>query len=206
MSLRTVMATLVLVAANLTLPGSNPAQQKSEPAASGFTADYPSDESGVLTQDGDWLALNQEFPTNSRVKHGAAASLTYGAVPATFLSEYPGIHSKVVVHLAKPIICICHFAVLPGNPVLVRLHSEPKHDVRVLDGGRLPVVGAKVIEAKDSDLLAADLLHPEESVWLLRPTQELPDGEYALMFGAQNLTIFTFSVAKPQRIQSPSPK
>jgi hypothetical protein len=126
--------------------------------------------------------------------------LTYGAVPATFRSEYPGIHSQAEIHLAKPVICICHFDILPGNPVLVRLHSDTKHDVRVLDGGRLPVIGAKVIEAKDSDLLPADLLQPEKSVWLLRPRQELPDGEYALMFGAQNLAIFTFSVAKAQGI------
>jgi hypothetical protein len=206
MLLRAVIFTLVLVAANLALPGSNPAQQKSEPPSSGFTADYPSDEAGVLIQNGDWLALSQESPTKSRVKHGAAASLTYGAFPATFLSEYAGIHSKPEVHLAKPVICICHFAVLPGNPVLVRLHSDPKHGIRVLDGGRMPVIGAKVIEAKDSDLFPADLLRPEKSVWLLRPTQELPDGEYALMFGAQNLAIFTFSVAKPRGIQAPSPK
>jgi hypothetical protein len=206
MLLRVVIAILVLVAVNLAFPGPNPAQQKFESASSGFPADYPSDEAGVLIQNGDWLALNPESPKKTRVKHGVVASLTYSSVPATVLSEYAGFHSKAEVHLAKPVICICHFSVLPGNPILVRLHPDPKHDIRVLDGGRMPVIGAKVMEAKDSDVFPADLLQPEESVWLLRPRQELPEGEYALMLGSQNLAIFTFSLAKPEGVRAPSSK
>jgi hypothetical protein len=203
---RLIIAILVLVVVNLASTGPSPAQQKSEPASYGFTADYPNDEAGILIQNGDWLPLDQESPKKTRVKRGVAASLSYGSVPATLLSEYAGSHSKAEVHLTKPVICICHFPVLPGNPVLVRLHPDPKHDTRVLDGGRMPVIGAKVMEAKDSDVLPADLLQPENGVWLIRPMQELPEGEYALMFGPQNLAIFTFSVAKPRAIQAPSSK
>ena len=90
MLLRAVVATLVLVAANLALPGSNPAQQKSEPTSSGFNADYPSDEDGVLIQDGEWLALSQESPTKSRVKHGAAARLPTARSPPPFLRSIQG--------------------------------------------------------------------------------------------------------------------
>ena len=203
---RPVIAILVLVVANLALPSCNPAQQKAGPAAPGITADYPSDEAGVLIQDADWLDLSPESPTKSRVKRGVAASFTYGSVPAAILSEYAGLHSKTEVHLPKPIICICNVPAFPGTPVLVRLHSDSKHPVRVLDGGRMPLIGAKIMEARDSDLLPVDLIQPEKGVWLLRPMKELPNGEYALMLGKQNLVIFTFSVAKLQGLQAPSPK
>jgi hypothetical protein len=52
---RLIIAILVLVAVNLASTGPDPAQQKSEPTSSGFTADYPSDEAGILIQNGDWL-------------------------------------------------------------------------------------------------------------------------------------------------------
>lgn len=203
---RILIATLVLLSANLALPSCNPAQQNGDPAASAVVTNYPSDETGVLIQDGDWMALDLESPTESRVKRGVAASFTYGVVPATILSEYAGFRSKTEVHLPKPIICICHFPFLLGTPVLVRLHSDSQHDIRVLDGGRMPAIGAKVIKAKDSDLFPTDLIQPEKGVWLLRPTKELPAGEYALMFGTQNLAIFSFSVVKAQGLQAPTPK
>ena len=203
---RLIIAIPVLLAASLASTSFNTAQQKSEPAPFGVTADYPSDEGGILIQNGDWLPLDPEPPLKTRVKHGAAASLSYGAVPSTLLTEYAGSHSKTEVPLTKPVICICHFPALPGNLVLVRLHSDPKHDTRILDGGRMPVIGAKVMEAKDSDVFPVDLLRPEKDVWLIRPTQKLPEGEYAVMFGVQNLAIFTFSVAKPQAIQPTSSK
>ena len=200
MLLRLIIVILVLVAST----GPNSTQKKSEPASFGVTADYPSDEAGILIQNGDWVPLGQESPKKTRVKHGVAASLSYGSVPATVLSEYAGSHSKTEVHLKKPVICICHIAVRSGNLVLVRLHPDTKHDTRILDGGRMPVIGAKVMEAKDSDVFPVDLLQPEDGVWLIRPTQELLEGEYALMLGAQNLVIFTFSVTKPQGLQIPS--
>jgi len=60
----------------------------------------------------------------------------------------------------------------------------------------MPVIGAEIIRAKDSDVIPVDLKQPEKGVWLLCPIEELPDGEYTLMRNAQNLSIFTFSVAK----------
>jgi hypothetical protein len=40
---------------------------------------------------------------------------------------------------------------LPGAPVIVKFH--PKKDSRELDGGRLPVIGAKLAEAPENDLI-----------------------------------------------------
>jgi len=41
---------------------------------------------------------------------------------------------------------------------------------------------------------------PERGVWLVRPRQDLPAGEYALMLGTRNVNIFPFTLAAaPER-------
>jgi hypothetical protein len=170
------------------------------PADSGdstfIAADYPKNRAGVLIQDAQWSDVAAQTPSRSRVAHGIAASLSYGAVPAKIVSEYPGQHSSTAVAETQPVICICHFISLPGAPVLVRLH--PKKDSRELDGGRMtvyPIVGgSKMADANKSDLILADISHPEPQVWLVRPQAPLDPGEYALMLGTQNMSIFPFTV------------
>lgn len=203
MTTSTICLILALVTTNVVFVPSASAQDKSQKSSKTFIADYPDGQDGILIDDGDWLALSPEFPQRNRVKHGVAAAVTYGSIPAIAVSEYAGLHSATEIHSAKPFICLCHVFALPGNPVLVKLHSEPKLGIRVLDGGRLPVIGAEVIQAKKSDVIPIDLQQPDKGIWLLRPTEELPAGEYALMLGAQNLSIFTFSVAK-QRVNKAS--
>jgi hypothetical protein len=81
----------------------------------------------------------------------------------------------------------------------VRLH--PKKQSRELDGGRMivyPVVGgSKMADANKSDLIPVDVSHPDPQVWLVRSQIPLEPGEYALMLGTQNLSIFPFTVVLP---------
>jgi hypothetical protein len=88
--------------------------------------------------------------------------------------------------------------------VLVRLH--PKKGARELDGGRMidyPVVGgSKMADANKTDLVPADVSQPEPQYWLIRPQSPLEPGEYALMLGTQNISIFPFTVLPPSH---PSP-
>src|SRR5579859_3256419 len=97
---RVIWVVFVLTGMALRFPQSALAEGKSEPPSQAFTADYPDKDAGVLIENGGWLALDQESPKTSRVKRGAAASLTYGAVPATIISEYPGIHSETKIRSA----------------------------------------------------------------------------------------------------------
>jgi hypothetical protein len=160
-------------------------------------AEYPKDRAGILIQKLDWVAIEASMPAKTKAKHGLAASLSYGAVPAIVVAEYAGSHAQVQIESGQPVICICHLISLPGDPVLVKLH--PKKESRELDGGRmtvLPVVGgSKTADASKSDLIAVDVSHPENTVWLVRPQQALPPGEYALMLGTQNVSIFPFTVS-----------
>jgi len=84
---------------------------------------------------------------------------------------------------------------LPGDPVLVRLHL--KKGARELDGGKMivyPVVGgSKMADANKSDLIPIDVSHPDSQVWLIRPQSPLEPGEYALMLGTQNVSLFPFT-------------
>jgi hypothetical protein len=139
------------------------------------------------------------MPTKTRAAHGIAASLSYGVVPVKIVAEYAGEHASTQVGTAQPILCLCHFMSLPGDPVLVVLH--PKKGARELDGGRMfvyPVVGnSKMADAKKGDLIPADVSHPDPHVWLIRPQAPLPPGEYALMLGTQNISIYPFTVVPP---------
>jgi len=157
-----------------------------------FTTDYPIDRAGVLIRSSDWLSISPEMPAKSHVKHGFAPALTYGIAPAAAVSDYAGLHAQVQIEPGRPVICICHLISLPGNPAVVRLH--PNKTFRELDAGKLHI-GSKMAEAEKSDLIAINVSQPESTVWLVQPQQALPAGEYALMLGTQNMSIFTFTVA-----------
>ena len=58
-------------------------------------------------------------------------------------------------------------------------------------------MGSKISEATKNDLIDVDVSQPENIVWLVRPREALPPGEYALMLGTQNMSIFPFTVASP---------
>jgi len=156
----------------------------------------------IRDRNSGWVDLLAEFPSKTRAKRALAASLTYGAVPAAVIAEYPGQHAKLQLQTRRPVLCICHLVSIPGAPVLVRLH--PKKDSRELDGGRLPPLGAKIAEAKQSDLVPTEVVQPENTYWLVRASEDLPAGEYALMLGTQNLSIFTFTIASPPG-ENPAP-
>jgi hypothetical protein len=192
----------------LVSPRFTAAQDKTDTtsAASNFTADYPTNRPGVLIQASDWTLIAAAMPSKTRVKRGLAASLSYGAVPAAIVADYEGLHAQAQVEPGRPVICICRLISLPGAPAIVRLH--PKKDHRELDGGRmtvLPIVGgSKTADANQSDLIPVDVSQPEEMVWLVRPQQPLPAGEYALMLGTRNISIFPFTVA-PASVDSTAP-
>jgi hypothetical protein len=173
------------------------AQDKTSPDSTSatpppVTADYPRDRAGILMGGADWTSVSSEVPTKSHLKHGFAPAVTYGIASAEAVSDYDGLHARVQVEPGRPVICICHVMSLPGNPALVMLH--PKKNLRQLDGGNLHIRG-KIAEAEKADLIPVNVSQPENGVWLVQPQQALPAGEYALMLGTQNVSIFPFTVS-----------
>jgi hypothetical protein len=156
------------------------------------SADYPRDRAGILILSTDWLQISSEVPAKTHLKHGLAPTFTYGIAPAAAVSQYEGLHSRVQIEPGQPVICICRLMSLPGNPALVRLH--PKKTFRELYAGNLHI-RSKVAEAQADDLIPVNVSQPESTVWLVQPKEALPAGEYALMLGTQNLSIFAFTVA-----------
>ena len=183
------------------------AQNQTSPAQAGdkgTTVDYPRRQAGIFIQAPEWTPLANQNPTKTKAAHSLAAGLSYGIVPAKVVAEYDGDHASAQTEAAQPTICICHFYSIPGAPVLVRLH--PKKGARELDGGRMivyPVAGgSKMADANKSDLVPVDVSQPEPQYWLIRPQSPLEPGEYALMLGTQNISIFPFTVLPPSH---PSP-
>lgn len=154
--------------------------------------DYPKDQTGVLIEGTEWTEVLQDVPSKMRLKHGIAAAFTYGAVAARAVMEYDGQHAEIVVSAGRPVICICYINRIPGQPALVRLHS--KKNSRELVGATAPIMGGSINEAAKSDFVEITVSKPESTVWLVRPKEALPPGEYALMLGTQNINIFPFSV------------
>src|SRR6267143_712575 len=174
------------------------------PTPSNFPAEYPNDDASALVDSG-WVALSQEIPSKIRTKRGLVSSLTYGVVPGAIIAEYPGQHASLQIEARRPVFSICNVPSFPGAPALVRLH--PKKDSRELDAGKLPALGAKIAEAKQSDQVPAEVVQPENACWLMRPREDLPAGEYALMLGTQNMSIFPFTIANPSGGSAvPAPK
>jgi len=161
--------------------------------SSGPTVDYPRDRGGVLIEGLDWVSIDAAMPSKTRAKGGLTQSLSYGAVRGTAVADYNGDHAAVQIKPSRVLICICRIMSLPGDPILVRLH--PLKGMRELDGGKLPILGSKMAEAAKSDLIPADVFHPDSSVWLVRSQETLPEGEYALMLGAQNMAVFPFTIS-----------
>lgn len=190
-----IAAVIACISGSTSLVGGQTQSTPASTSSTNVSAEYPRNGAGILVQNSDWLPLVGVTPFKSRMKHGIAASMSYGAVPATIVSEYEGLHASVQITATRPIICICHLISLPGEPVLVRLH--PKKTTRELDGGRmrvLPVVGgSKMAKANESDLVPIDVSQPEVNVWLVQPHEPLEAGEYALMLGRQNVDIFPFT-------------
>ncbi len=184
-----------------------PAQDKrntASPTPSNFPAEYPNDGASVLVDSG-WVALSQELPSKTRTKRGLVSSLTYGVVPGAIIAEYPGQHAELQIETRRPVFSVCNVPAISDVPVLVRLH--PKKDSRELDAGRLPVLGAKIAEAKQSDVVPTEVVQPENACWLLRPREDLTPGEYALMLATENLGIFPFTIANPPTGNvAPAPK
>jgi len=165
----------------------------------GSTADYPRNRAGIFIQGSEWTPVANQNPTKTKTAHSLAAGLSYGIFPAKIVAEYDGDHAPTQTETAQPTICICHFFSIPGAPVLVRLH--PKKGARELDGGRMivyPVAGgSKMADANKTDLVPADVSQPEPQYWLISPQSPLEPGEYALMLGTQNVSIFPFTVVPP---------
>ncbi len=195
-----LLASSVLLAVHAqTNPAPAGATEDSHPAQNSgkeFTADYPTSHAGIFIQGTEWTAVANQNPTKTKAAHSFAAGLSYGIVPAKIVAEYDGEHAPTQTETAQPTICICHFFSIPGAPVLVRLH--PKKGARELDGGRMtvyPVVGgSKMADANKTDLVPSDVSQPEPQYWLIRPQSSLEPGEYALMLGTQNISIFPFTV------------
>jgi len=208
--MHTLLRSVAVLALFSLLPSARlaPAQGKpstASPTPSNFPAEYPDDGASVLVENSRWVDLSQEFPSGNHTKRAFIGSLTHGAVPAAVITEYFGAHAKLQIENRRPVFSICNAPSLPGAPALVRLH--PKKDSRELDGGRLPVLGAKIAEAKQSNLVPAEVVQPENACWLMRPREDLPAGEYALMLGTQNMSIFPFTIANPSSESAvPAPK
>ena len=137
----------------------------------------------------------REFPSKVRTKRGLAGALTYVAVPAAVIAEYSGQHAELQIETRRPVHSVCNLPSFPGGPVLVQLH--PKKDLRELNAGRIPVLGAKIAKANQSDVVPIKMGQPENACWLLRPREDLAPGEYALMLPTQNFAIFAFTIAHP---------
>lgn len=156
----------------------------------------PRDKPGIYVQGaGEWQPLSQAAYLKVKAKHAYLSSLSYGAVAAPMVVEYAGPHAAVQLQSSRPVICVSHI-LSPTPPMLV--HLTVKKKIRELDSGTIravPLGGSKQAKADSSSLVPTTTEQPENGIVLLRPQADLPPGEYAVMFGAQNLAILDFGIS-----------
>src|SRR5262249_11803541 len=154
-STSTIFTAALFLAAYVAL--ATPPQQntrKSIPKST-TSAVYPDDEAGVLIQGSEWSALEAEAPVEIKIKRALATALSDGLIPANVVAEYTGAHAETQISAKQPFICICHAPTLQTIPVLVRLHM--KKDSRELNGGRVPAPGARIAQAKETDIVPTEI-------------------------------------------------
>jgi hypothetical protein len=133
------------------------------------------------------------MPTKMRAKGAIAQSLSYGAIRGTAVADYNGEHAAIQVKPGRVSVCLCRVLSLPGDPIIVKLH--PQQGMRELDGGKLAILGGKIADASKSDLVPVEVTRPDTGIWLVRSQEALPEGEYALMLGTQNMAVFPFTIS-----------
>ncbi len=192
---RTILRVLCFTFLSAALTASMRGQQAT---SSANAVNFPSGNPGVYVQDGgDWQEIAPASPTKVKAKHAFASSLTYGAVAAPVVAIYPGAHAQVQLRGARPRICVYH-VIKPNAPLLVRLVE--KKDSRELDSGhiRASLTGSGHQAVADAGIVVPTTTRQsEDHVILLEPQSDLLPGEYAVMFGAQNLAILDFGLAVP---------
>jgi hypothetical protein len=190
------------------LAGPRALAQSTGPAASApppqvASRDYPESPGVYVEGAGGWVELSSAIPSRARVKRAIVGAFTYGAVPTDFVAEYDGERAPAQIAPGRPVIYIYGSISLPGAPVLVRLHVNQKKGLRELDSGRMPIVGTKTAQAKQTDQVGVDVSQPEGALWSIRPKESLVPGEYALMLGRQNVSIFPFGVVVQKKESAP---
>jgi hypothetical protein len=169
-----------------------------QPASSSNPVNLPTGDPGIYLQGGgNWQAISPASPSKLKTKHAFASSLTYGAVAAPVVAIYPGVHAQVQSHGARPTICV-YRVMTPNAPLLVRLIE--KKNTRELDSGhvRASLTGSGHQAAAEAGIVVPTTTsQAEDHILVLKPISDLVPGEYAVMFGAQNLAIYDFGVAVP---------
>jgi hypothetical protein len=130
-----------------------------------------------------------------KAKRAFVSSLTDGAVAAPMVVEYANPHATVQIQTARPTICVSHL-ITTAPPLLVRLNV--KKEIRELDSGSVRAVPfgdtSRQGHAQASSIVPTTTENPEDDLILIQPPTNLAAGEYAVMFGANNLAIFDFGV------------
>lgn len=143
-----------------------------------------------------WLPIDSAGPYKINASNSELSSMTDAAVPAPTQASYVGAHAQVTAPTAQPVLCAYQIDASAG-PLLVRLQS--KKNVRLLDMGAVRATligGSRLVQSRDSPVMELNEAPRGDGCDLLEPAQPLPPGEYALMFGTENMTVYAFRVLK----------
>lgn len=183
------------------MAGVSRAQQPNAPAAP--VTNCPSQPPGVYIKGGtEWSPLSATNPSRMKAKHAFLSSVTEGAVAAPMVVEYANPHAAVDVHTDQPTICVSHL-MTSAPPMLIRLNVKKK--IRELDSGSVRAIPfgdtSRQGHAVAGSIVPTTTEKPEYGIVLLQPQTKMDAGEYAVMFGADNLAVFDFGVDAPEPAQ-----
>jgi hypothetical protein len=150
--------------------------------------------SAAPTAPNPWLKIDSAGPYKINSKHSELSSMTDEAVPAPTQAEFIGAHAQVTTNTAQPFLCAYQVNTNSG-PLLVKLQS--KKNQRVLDMGTVRATligGSRMVDSRDSPVVQLNEAPRGDGCDLIEPSEPLKPGDYALMFGTENMTVYAFRV------------
>lgn len=160
----------------------------------------PNEQAGIYVLDSaGWHRLTQDAPLKMKAKHAFLSGMSYGAIAAPVVVIYSGAHASTQVRSMRPEVCIDR-VIVPGTPMLVRLLE--KKSTRELDSGHLRAIpfsnDSHQGRADAGSIVPTTTFHTGDGMTVLVPQDDVVPGEYAVMFGATNLSIADFGVVAAQ--------
>ncbi len=189
-----VLAALGQTAATISAPAA--------PAAPGvyLLASSPGSVPGSELEPDPWLRLDSTLPSNVKAERSTLSVLA-GATQQATLAEYIGTQAQFRTWDRQPVLCINRME-RTADPVLVRLKPKKDKNLRDLDLGTVRatlMVGASLAQAGNSEVVPMNEAPRGDGCDLFQPARALPPGEYAIIFGPDDLAAYAFGVqARPK--------
>lgn len=155
----------------------------------------------AATEEGVWLRTSQDEVRLESVQ--GDFSTTYAVVTVLMFLDFPGLQAELRINDPRPALSVRISKNPRGRVFLVKCESNKKDNNRSVKVGKSSPFGMKSWSSPDGDwTIEFESREVAPGQWELKPKQDLPKGEYGLLFrggfagtlGAERAELYDFGV------------